>query len=227
MAHQDHIRGRRAIVTGRPDALGFTDGTVFDLVRTAHQKGVIEGASGFRRGLAEFAEVVERRESALLAFLTQPRTVPQIAEHRLVYRPHVAGPHVDPVERRTATHHLVRLTAKGRVTETEPGPDAARGETVNRPLLFLDVDGPLNPYAAQPERRPDGYTTLRPPDAPTGAPPGCRTPPLRRAAAWSNIAWSESWGLDTPKKSSQGWGPRSSVKKPIRPGPGSSSAYEA
>jgi hypothetical protein len=29
------------------------------------------------------------------------------------------------------------------------------------PLLFLDVDGPLNPYAAQPERRPEGYTTIR------------------------------------------------------------------
>lgn len=36
-------------------------------------------------------------------------------------------------------------------------------ETVNRPLLFLDVDGPLNPYAAKPERRPDGYTTIRVP----------------------------------------------------------------
>lgn len=34
---------------------------------------------------------------------------------------------------------------------------------MSRPLLFLDVDGPLNPYAAQPERRPDGYTTLRVP----------------------------------------------------------------
>lgn len=34
---------------------------------------------------------------------------------------------------------------------------------MNRPLLFLDVDGPLNPYTAQPERRPDGYTTLRVP----------------------------------------------------------------
>ncbi|MEU9172187.1 hypothetical protein AB0D34_31100 [Streptomyces sp. NPDC048420] len=30
-----------------------------------------------------------------------------------------------------------------------------------RPLLYLDVDGPLNPYAAQPERRPEGYTTHR------------------------------------------------------------------
>ncbi|MET7612000.1 MBL fold metallo-hydrolase [Streptomyces seoulensis] len=174
-------------VTGRPDALGFTDGTVFDLggrtvtvvhlpghtpghsgfliepdgflfvadidltsfgpfygdsrsdltdfeasmrrcadidarwYGTAHQKGVIEGARQFRRGLAEFAEVVERREAALLAFLTEPRTIAEIAEHRLVYRPHVSGPHVDPVERRTATHHLARLTADGLVTETEPG----------------------------------------------------------------------------------------------------------
>lgn len=30
-----------------------------------------------------------------------------------------------------------------------------------RPLLYLDVDGPLNPYAAKPHRRPDGYTTHR------------------------------------------------------------------
>lgn len=28
-----------------------------------------------------------------------------------------------------------------------------------RPLLFLDVDGPLNPYAAKPTRRPAGYAT--------------------------------------------------------------------
>lgn len=34
------------------------------------------------------------------------------------------------------------------------------------PLLFLDVDGPLNPYAAKPTRRPKGYQTHRmsPPD---------------------------------------------------------------
>ena len=34
---------------------------------------------------------------------------------------------------------------------------------MSQPLLFLDVDGPLNPYAAQPEKRPAGYTTLRVP----------------------------------------------------------------
>lgn len=32
---------------------------------------------------------------------------------------------------------------------------------IQRPLLLLDVDGPLNPYAAKPERRPDGYATFR------------------------------------------------------------------
>ncbi|MFJ8942990.1 hypothetical protein ACIRG4_06825 [Streptomyces sp. NPDC102395] len=32
---------------------------------------------------------------------------------------------------------------------------------MERPLLYLDVDGPLNPYAAKPERRPEGYTTYR------------------------------------------------------------------
>lgn len=30
-----------------------------------------------------------------------------------------------------------------------------------KPLLLLDVDGPLNPYAAKPYRRPEGYTTHR------------------------------------------------------------------
>lgn len=34
---------------------------------------------------------------------------------------------------------------------------------MGRPLLFLDVDGPLNPYAAKPHKRPVGYTTLRVP----------------------------------------------------------------
>lgn len=30
-----------------------------------------------------------------------------------------------------------------------------------RPLVLLDVDGPLNPYAAKPTRRPVGYETFR------------------------------------------------------------------
>ncbi|MFI8535400.1 hypothetical protein ACIGMX_34785 [Streptomyces aquilus] len=30
-----------------------------------------------------------------------------------------------------------------------------------RPYLLIDVDGPLNPYAAKPSRRPEGYQTHR------------------------------------------------------------------
>ncbi|MFF7182445.1 HAD domain-containing protein [Streptomyces sp. NPDC008121] len=37
---------------------------------------------------------------------------------------------------------------------------------MTKPLLLIDVDGPLNPYAAQRERRPAGYTTHR--MSPTG-----------------------------------------------------------
>ena len=32
---------------------------------------------------------------------------------------------------------------------------------MTKPLLLLDVDGPLNPYAAPPNRRPAGYQTFR------------------------------------------------------------------
>lgn len=32
---------------------------------------------------------------------------------------------------------------------------------MTRPLLLLDVDGPLNPYAAKATRRPEGYVTHR------------------------------------------------------------------
>lgn len=87
---------------------------------TAHQKGVIEGAEEFRSRLDAYAGVIRRREEALLKFLGEPRALGEIAEHRLVYRPHVRGPHVRPVELRTARRHLDRLMERGRVTEVEP-----------------------------------------------------------------------------------------------------------
>lgn len=46
-----------------------------------------------------------------------------------------------------------------------------------KPLLLIDVDGPLNPYAAQAERRPEGYTTHR--MRPTGWTPAQSPRPLR------------------------------------------------
>ncbi|MFI1714556.1 hypothetical protein [Streptomyces litmocidini] len=43
------------------------------------------------------------------------------ADAVLVYRPHVEGPQVRPVERRTAVRHLDRLMSGGRVAEVEEG----------------------------------------------------------------------------------------------------------
>ncbi|GGZ25917.1 hypothetical protein GCM10010387_19380 [Streptomyces inusitatus] len=73
-------------------------------------------------------------------------------------------------------------------------------------MLFLDVDGPLNPYAAQPERRPHGYTTIRVPRSSTATEThqGLRGPrPLR---VWLNpdhgrallqldyeLCWATTW----------------------------------
>ncbi|MFF9133061.1 hypothetical protein [Streptomyces sp. NPDC014806] len=36
-----------------------------------------------------------------------------------------------------------------------------RGDARVRAVLLVDVDGPLNPYAAKPHRRPEGYETHR------------------------------------------------------------------
>ncbi|MFE5942468.1 MBL fold metallo-hydrolase [Streptomyces sp. NPDC056480] len=88
---------------------------------TAHQKGVVEGAAEFSERLDAFVGVMATRDETLLAFLSEPRTVDEIARRRLVYRPHVEGPHVMPVERRTAARHLDRLAGAGRVAEVEPG----------------------------------------------------------------------------------------------------------
>ncbi|MEV6201584.1 MBL fold metallo-hydrolase [Streptomyces sp. NPDC051771] len=88
---------------------------------TAHQKGVVEGATEFGRRLDAFVGVVERRDATLLSYLNEPRTVEEIAERRLVYRAHVEGPHVRPVERRTAAQHLSRLMGSGLVAEVEEG----------------------------------------------------------------------------------------------------------
>ena len=88
---------------------------------TSHQKGVVEGAGEFRRQLDAYVDVVAEREAALLAFLHEPRTVEEIVDHRWVYRPHVVGPQVRPVERRTAVQHLDRLRSAGLVAEVEQG----------------------------------------------------------------------------------------------------------
>lgn len=91
---------------------------------TSHQKGVIDGAVEFRQRLVTFAGVIDRRDARVLERLSEPLTVEEILTHRLVYRAHIDGDHVAPVERRTVIQHLLRLVELGRVERV--GPDRFR-----------------------------------------------------------------------------------------------------
>ena len=92
-----------------------------DYYVTFHQKGVIEGRETFLEMLDKFHSVIGRRHDEMLAFLAEPRTLAEMAEHRFVYRPHVDIPFVDAVEARTADLHLKRMIARGEADEVEPG----------------------------------------------------------------------------------------------------------
>ncbi|MFF7549040.1 HAD domain-containing protein [Streptomyces canus] len=62
-----------------------------------------------------------------------------------------------------------------------------------RPLLYLDVDGPLNPYAAKPERRPEGYTTHRmKPDGWLAQHPGLPPSRVKPLRVWLNPAHGQA-----------------------------------
>lgn len=56
---------------------------------------------------------------------------------------------------------MIRRRSRQDTNSVAPPPALPYVDGVSRPLLYLDVDGPLNPWAAEPERRPDGYTTIR------------------------------------------------------------------
>lgn len=70
----------------------------------------------------------------------------------------------------------------------------------NKPLLLIDVDGPLNPWQANPNRRPAGYTTHR------LRPEGWKNPRKRPLRVWLkpshgpelmnlpfDLAWCTTW----------------------------------
>ena len=88
---------------------------------TFHQKGVIEGRETFVEMLDKFHSVIGRRHEAMLAFLTEPRTLADMAEHRFIYRPHVDIPFVGTVEARSAELHIERMLTRGEAVEVEPG----------------------------------------------------------------------------------------------------------
>jgi glyoxylase-like metal-dependent hydrolase (beta-lactamase superfamily II) len=88
---------------------------------TFHHKGVIDGRDTFVKMLDDFHAVIGRRHRAMLEYLTEPRTLEEMAAHRFVYRPHVQITFADAVERRTAELHVARMVARGEASEVEPG----------------------------------------------------------------------------------------------------------
>lgn len=88
---------------------------------TFHHKGVVEGATEFRRRLDTYWSAVRRREIELLAYLSEPRTLDDIAAHGLIYRHRLDEVFVPALERRFAARHVERLLATDAVTEMEPG----------------------------------------------------------------------------------------------------------
>ncbi|MFF9865745.1 HAD domain-containing protein [Streptomyces sp. NPDC013953] len=69
-----------------------------------------------------------------------------------------------------------------------------------KPLLLIDVDGPLNPYAAKAQRRPEGYTThrMRPTGWTEGKPLRVWLNPahgeeLRELARLYDLVWATTW----------------------------------
>lgn len=88
---------------------------------TFHHKGIIDGRPAFLELLDGFHAVIGRRHDAMLAFLAEPRTLDEMADHRFVYRPHVEHVFARHVEKRTAELHLQRMLARGEASEIEPG----------------------------------------------------------------------------------------------------------
>jgi glyoxylase-like metal-dependent hydrolase (beta-lactamase superfamily II) len=98
-----------------------------DRYATFHHVGVVDRATFLER-LDRFAGVIRSREERLLAFLTEPRSLDDVARHRFVYRPGDAVPFADSVERRSMAQHVARLRRRGRVREVAPGRFQAVGE---------------------------------------------------------------------------------------------------
>ncbi len=88
---------------------------------TFHHVGVLEGRAAFLERLDRFTAVIADRERRLLEYLTEPRSIAEIAEHRFVYRPQDPVPFAEAVERRSMAQHVSRLLRAGRAREVEPG----------------------------------------------------------------------------------------------------------
>lgn len=81
---------------------------------TFHHKGVVEGHPAFAAAVADYAKVIDRRSGALLDLLDEPRSLDQLVDVGIVYRPGTRPPVFGTsVERHTIERHLDRLQRDG------------------------------------------------------------------------------------------------------------------
>ncbi len=83
---------------------------VADHYVTFHHKGVVDGHDAFAAAVSAFGEAIPRREAALLDLLAQRRTLDELVEIGIVYRPGTRPPLFgESVEKRSIQQHLDRL----------------------------------------------------------------------------------------------------------------------
>jgi len=86
-----------------------------------HHVGVVEDRDVFTAKLAAFAAKIPAREQAIVAYLSEPRTLDELVAHRFLYPAHAQAAFIDAVERRTIRQHLDRLIERGAIVEVERG----------------------------------------------------------------------------------------------------------
>ncbi len=89
---------------------------VADHYVTFHHKGVVDGHAAFVDAATTFASMIATREHALLGLVGEPRTLAELCDIGIVYRPGTRPPLFgDGVEQHSIERHLDRLLAAGRV----------------------------------------------------------------------------------------------------------------
>jgi glyoxylase-like metal-dependent hydrolase (beta-lactamase superfamily II) len=85
---------------------------------SGHHVGLVDPPV-YRERLARYAAKIGERESRLLEYLREPRTLDDIVKHRFVYRPQDQVPNADATERVMMGMHLDRLVRRGVVERGE------------------------------------------------------------------------------------------------------------
>lgn len=92
-----------------------------DFYVTFHQKGIIEGRPRFLEMIDKYLEVIPRRHSEMLEFLSEPRSLEDLTAHRFMYRAHIPATFADRPEQRCAELHVQRMLARGEAEATDDG----------------------------------------------------------------------------------------------------------